>query len=301
MGIRTGKQLLDSLRDGREGWIDGERVRDVTTDPRLRGGAETMALLYDMQHEPDLIDEMTFVSPATGDRVGLSYIEPRSIADLEARRRMVKRWMDATCGMFGRSPDFMNIHVTGFASAAAEFARAGEAYGRNIRSYYEHAREADVAIRLLVIGRQPPEHLVGRRLGTIYATAYAAPAYLETVDLEHDPAGARWIGWGGDDRYPGWVRTSPFPEIPARVRIDDGMIQLEAARQGMGLAQLPCFLGDPDPALVRVGPGPPQPNFDIWLLSHPDLRDTARLRVFRDRIAEAIRAKSDLLEGRVGR
>src|SRR5271165_4962279 len=117
MGIRTGGELLESLRDGRALFIDGERVKDVTTDRRFAGAAQSLAELYDMQHDPALTGRMTFASPASGDPVGLSFIEPRSVADLVRRRDMVKIWMDATCGMFGRSPDFMNIFVTGCAAA----------------------------------------------------------------------------------------------------------------------------------------------------------------------------------------
>ena len=61
---------------------------------------------------------MTFASPVDGAPVGLSFIEARSVADLVRRREMIKLWMDATCGMLGRSPDFMNVFLTGLASAA---------------------------------------------------------------------------------------------------------------------------------------------------------------------------------------
>src|SRR6202030_4788187 len=76
-----------------------------------------------MQHDPALIDRMRFRSPTNGERVGLSFIEPRSVEDLIGRRDMVKIWADATCGMFGRSPDYMNIFITAFASAAKEFGK----------------------------------------------------------------------------------------------------------------------------------------------------------------------------------
>ncbi len=108
-GIRTGRQYLDGVRDGREIWCDGERVADVTTDPRFAGGAKTLAELYDLQHKPELIDRMTYISPTSGKRVGLSFIEPRSTEDLTRRRGMFKIWNDHTCGMFGRSPDFMTV------------------------------------------------------------------------------------------------------------------------------------------------------------------------------------------------
>src|ERR1700694_715961 len=100
MPIRTGKQFLDSLHDDRQVFMDGERIRDVTRDPRMAGAAQTLAELFDMQHDPVLRDRMTFASPSSGRPVGLSFIEPRSVDDLVRRRGMVKIWMDATCGMF---------------------------------------------------------------------------------------------------------------------------------------------------------------------------------------------------------
>jgi 4-hydroxyphenylacetate 3-monooxygenase len=151
--IRTGRQYLESLRDDRQIWIDGERVIDVTTDARFRPVAESIAQLYDMQHDPKLQDKLTYITPE-GERAGLSYMEPRSQADLVRRREMVKAWMDWTGGMMGRSPDFMNVHMTGFGSAHEYFARGGERFGRNIRNYYEYLRNNDLALTHTLINPQ---------------------------------------------------------------------------------------------------------------------------------------------------
>src|SRR5215471_10900811 len=110
MGARTGRQYLAGLREQeREVWLGGERVRDVTTHPGLKGGARAIASLYDMQCDPKLRNEMTYASPSTGDPVGLSFIVPRTREDLEKRRVMMLNWARSTCGMMGRSPDFMNV------------------------------------------------------------------------------------------------------------------------------------------------------------------------------------------------
>ena len=154
MGIRTGAGLLQSLRDDRQLFIDGELVGDVTVDARFGAAAHSLAELYDMQHDPALIDRMTFRSPASGERVGLSFIEPRSIDDLICRREMVKIWMDATCGMFGRSPDFMNIFFTGFASAADEFGKTDKRFGENVRAYHAHIREHDICLTHTLVNPQ---------------------------------------------------------------------------------------------------------------------------------------------------
>jgi 4-hydroxyphenylacetate 3-monooxygenase len=154
MSIRTGKELLHSLRDDRQLFIDGERITDVTTDPRFAAAAESLAALYDMQHDAALIDCMTFLSPTSGERVGLSFIEPRSVDDLIRRRDMVKIWADATCGMFGRSPDYMNIFVTALASAADEFGKKDKSFAENIRAYHEYIREHDICMTHTLINPQ---------------------------------------------------------------------------------------------------------------------------------------------------
>ncbi|HUZ75454.1 MAG TPA: 4-hydroxyphenylacetate 3-hydroxylase N-terminal domain-containing protein [Stellaceae bacterium] len=141
MGIRTGAEVLEGLRDGRAVYIDGERIADVTRDPRFAGGARTLASLYDLQHRPALEAAMTYRSPTSGDRVGLSFIEPKSPDELRRRRAMVKRWHDETLGMFGRASDFLNVVLSSFASGAAAF---GGPYGANMRAYYELARERDL-------------------------------------------------------------------------------------------------------------------------------------------------------------
>ena len=79
MPARTGRQYLNGLREQDcEVWLRGERVKDVTTHPGLSGGARAIAALYDMQCDPKYRDEMTYASPSTADRVGLSFINPRT-------------------------------------------------------------------------------------------------------------------------------------------------------------------------------------------------------------------------------
>jgi 4-hydroxyphenylacetate 3-monooxygenase len=154
MGIRTGRAFLESMRDDRQIWIDGERIADVTTDRRFAGAAQSMAELYEMQHDPALAERLSFASPSSGERVGLSFVVPQTVEDLVRRRDMVKLWADATCGMFGRSPDFMNILLTGFASASAEFGGRDKKFAENIRNYHVYARESDLTLTHTLINPQ---------------------------------------------------------------------------------------------------------------------------------------------------
>jgi 4-hydroxyphenylacetate 3-monooxygenase len=154
MALRTGQQFLEALRDDRQIFMDGERIADVTSDRRTGAAAHTLAELYDMQHNPALVDKMSFTSPSSGERIGLSFIEPRTVDDLISRRVMVKTWMDATCGMFGRSPDFLNIMLTGLAAAAPEFGRQDKRFADNIRDYHVFARESDLCMTHTLLNPQ---------------------------------------------------------------------------------------------------------------------------------------------------
>ncbi len=145
-GVRNGADYIASLQDGRSVYIDGERIRDVTVDSRFRGAIQSIADLYDMQCDPALSDKMTFPSPSSGARVGLSFIQPRSADDLRRRRDMMKTWMDAVGGMMGRTPDFLNVMVSAYASAHELFAVGSEKFAQNIVNYHEYIRENDLAL-----------------------------------------------------------------------------------------------------------------------------------------------------------
>ena len=84
------------------------------------------------------------------------------------------------------------------------------------------------------------------------------------------------------------------PAAAVVLRCNSWLSQLAAAKAGLGLAALPCFLGDAEPALVRVLPPEPGIASELWLLTHPELRRSARVRAFTDSLAAgaAQRARS---------
>ena len=140
------------------------------------------------------------------------------------------------------------------------------------------ARAADVAIRFMPHGQPPGFDLAGRNVGVSYSAVYGS--------------GDCWIGQPG--LAASWYESCPFPHLPVRGAIHDGEILRAASAAGMGLTFLPCFIGEP--LLERRTE--PVPTFDIWVVVHQDFRRTPRLRLFRDAMVEAIRAKQDRFEGR---
>ncbi|MCO4762376.1 MAG: LysR family transcriptional regulator [Myxococcales bacterium] len=141
-------------------------------------------------------------------------------------------------------------------------------------------READVAVRFMTGGKLPAEHLTGRKAGTAYRAIYG----------EKD----EWIGWYGGDKDREWIDKTPFPDFPIRGAMSSGWLQRSACAAGLGLTRLPCFFAEP--LLKRRTE--PEPAFDIWVLVHPDLRRSPRLRLFRDEMVAAVRRLKPRLEGR---
>jgi 4-hydroxyphenylacetate 3-monooxygenase len=146
MAIRTGKQFLEGLRDGREIYLEGERVTDVTTHPHVARMAQTLAKVYDLQHDPKYADEMTFTSPSSGELVALSYMIPQDHADLARRRRALEIVADEVHGMLGRTPDYVNVQVTAARQMAAAFGENDPRLGENLIKYHEYIRENDLCL-----------------------------------------------------------------------------------------------------------------------------------------------------------
>ena len=163
-------------------------------------------------------------------------------------------------------------------------------------------RDADVAIRAT---DNPPETLVGRRVARIAWALYGRAADFpqagpSSCRLERRP----WVAPGDDLATPegGAVRARARPARAPRLQ-DQYRARAwpRPWRPGIGVGHLPCFVADMRPSLVRLAP--PEPGFaaDLWLLTHPDLRHSARVRVFLDFLAAEIAERRGLIEGRAAR
>lgn len=154
MPARTGAEYLKKLKnDKREIWLNGELVKDVTTHPAFRGAAQSIAKLYDYQHEhPDI---MLTTSPDTGDLVGTSFMFPKSKDDLYKMGEAVKRWAELSGGLMGRSPDYINITFACYASRLDVWSRYGNEQGAdNLKNYFQMIRENDLCLTHCIVNPQ---------------------------------------------------------------------------------------------------------------------------------------------------
>lgn len=156
-------------------------------------------------------------------------------------------------------------------------------------------READLALRA---AGNPPPHLLGQRIGPMRHAIYAQrrkAARFTRAPLREQP----WLAL--DDSAAGsqalrWLAGQlPLEEVTLRF---SGLAAVAAAcAQGLGLAVLPCFIGDAQSGLTRLGEPLPECDAELWLLSHAELRDTARVKAVRDWLRERLVEQASLLAG----
>jgi DNA-binding transcriptional LysR family regulator len=140
-------------------------------------------------------------------------------------------------------------------------------------------READVAIRWT---DSPPQHLVGQRVVRAEYALYGAVSLLERFPRDAALRDYPWLA--GDEAAEArlttaWMRQH-VPQSRLACRYDSAIAMHAGVRAGTGLGFLPCAYGDADPALRRMRSVEPGFGMDIWVLTHPDLRGTARVRAF---------------------
>jgi DNA-binding transcriptional LysR family regulator len=158
-------------------------------------------------------------------------------------------------------------------------------------------REAEIAIRPTP---EPPEILVGRRIADIAHAIYGSRAYLSRHE-DKDLSAHDWIAL--DDALAStvigrWIHEN-LRAAHITCRVDALPTLRDAALAGLGLALLPCYLGDPASGLRRLTPKTlAEPRSALWLLTHDDLRRTARIRATLDFLAKAFASERALLEGR---
>ena len=156
-------------------------------------------------------------------------------------------------------------------------------------------RDADVAVRP---ANDPPEALVGQRISRIAFAIYGSKDYLARRPRTKDLAAHQWVA--PDDSLAGtsvarWMRAT-LPEVDVTLRADSLLALRHAAEAGLSLAALPCYLGDTS-RLVRVQAPIAAMNTSLWILTHEDLRRTARVRAFTEFASAAFRRRRTLLEG----
>ncbi|MGH2930080.1 MAG: 4-hydroxyphenylacetate 3-hydroxylase N-terminal domain-containing protein, partial [Solirubrobacteraceae bacterium] len=156
MPARTGNGYLQDLNESaRDVRVHGERVTTGIADhPAFRGVTHAYAALFDLQHDPRYEKRLTYLSPTSGDRVGFSFLQPRTEAELRQRAAGSKLWSDSSFGMLGRTGDYLNAALMAMSSARDWFGAVDSRFAENVQAYYELIREHDLLLTHTLINRQ---------------------------------------------------------------------------------------------------------------------------------------------------
>ncbi len=165
------------------------------------------------------------------------------------------------------------------------------------RTFDLSKREADLAVRTLGVDAQPQPHLVGRKLVGIYCANYVARAHAHRLDPELEGTQPRWVAFDGREHVEAMIATTSYPHVPPWGEFSSLGLMVQATRAGLGIAMLPCYVADRDPALRRLAKPDVRHVANLWLVCHPDLRDNARFRAARDCIVQALLRRQALFHG----
>lgn len=150
MPARTGAQFLQGLREPREIWVNGERVRDIADHPAFSGAAHALAEVFDLQHREPATCLMP--DPETGEPINVSHMVPRSRDDLLRRHKALERTAEFSVGLMGRTPDYMNVTYAGFAGRWDEWAINRNEHGaENLVRYQKFLARDDISLTHTIV------------------------------------------------------------------------------------------------------------------------------------------------------
>lgn len=155
--LMTGAEYLESLRDGRQVYLYGEPVKDVTSHPAFRNAALSVSRLYDALHDEQHRDVLTTVDHL-GQRTHRFFTPSRSAAELMAAREAIACWSRMSYGFMGRTPDYKASFMAGLA-ANPEFY---EPYADNARAWYQRYASQGLYLNHVIVNppidRKKPVH-----------------------------------------------------------------------------------------------------------------------------------------------
>jgi 4-hydroxyphenylacetate 3-monooxygenase len=224
--IRTGEEYRQSLADGREVWIDGERVGDVTTHPAFRPIVDVRARIYDLAHEPEAAATMTYTDDATGETCAIGGKPPMVIQDWYAKHAAVEAVLDDAGGVVTRVGDETVGEMWSLYDGQDVLNEIDPSFSVNIRQHVRraalldpfhvsantdpkgdrgrHPREQDPDVLLRVV-RETDNGIVVRGAKFETAAAYANQAFVKPTigDWGSDAFSEYAVGFIADMGAPG--------------------------------------------------------------------------------------------------
>jgi 4-hydroxyphenylacetate 3-monooxygenase len=162
----TGAEYMESLRDGREVYFNGERVTDITAHPAFRNSVRSIARLYDALHDPKTRDSLTCPTDTGSSGYTHKFFRvARSRDDMRGAQQAIAGWARLSYGWMGRTPDYK----AAFSNTLGGFPEYYGAYADNARVWYKRAQEAMPFMNHAIVNPPIDRHRPAEAVKDVYA------------------------------------------------------------------------------------------------------------------------------------
>ncbi len=191
--MKNGERHISSLRDGRQVFLNGDMVEDVTTDPAFKNVVASVGRLYDFQSASENQDLMTFEVPDTGARANRIWQLPGSFDDLVERRKGLEAWTELHGGFLGRAPDHVASCISGMHMGREVFDEYDPARANALSDYYRYARDNELYLTYVIINPQADRSKAAHEQEDAFLTTGVVDEDAEGITLR----GAKMLATGG--------------------------------------------------------------------------------------------------------
>ncbi|MGD9863395.1 MAG: 4-hydroxyphenylacetate 3-hydroxylase family protein [Pseudodonghicola sp.] len=192
--LKTGQHHTASLRDGRQVYLDGGLVGDVTTDPAFRNAVASVARIYDFQSAPENRALLTYEIPGSGgDRANRIWQLPTSHAELVERRQALEAWTELHGGFLGRAPDHVASCIAGMYMGLEVFEAYDPARAKALADYYAYARDNELYLTYVIINPQADRSKAANEQADPFLSAGVVDQDAEGLTIR----GAKMLATGG--------------------------------------------------------------------------------------------------------
>ncbi len=188
--MKTGYEHIQSLRDGRQVFLDGKMVDDVTTHPAFRNAVSSAGAMFEFASAEENTATMTYEVEETGERANRIWQLPRSYDELVTRRKALETWAELHCGFLGRSPAHIATVISGMRMGLPVFADHDPQRAGAFLDYYRFARDNDLFLTYVIINPQADRSKAAHEQADPHLTA-------AIVDRDHEGIvikGAKMLG-----------------------------------------------------------------------------------------------------------
>ncbi len=191
--LKTGKQHTSELQDGRQVFLNGDIVEDVTTHKAYRNVVGSVAKLYDFQSAPENVEHMTFEIPGSKERANRIWQLPHTYEDLVERRKALVSWTELHGGFLGRAPDHVASCIAGMYMGVEVFEAHDKARAKALSDYYCYARDNELYLTYVIINPQADRSKAAHEQEDEFLTAGVVDEDGEGITIR----GAKMLATGG--------------------------------------------------------------------------------------------------------